>query len=280
VGILLAFRRLAQEPLRSASVQSPSLRRLFDEDRSNAVLTCGNAALTEFPFMVSTTTVAQIGSILGDPARASMMIALLDGRAWTARELAGLAGVSPQTASSHLAKLIDSRMVLVERRGRHHYHTIASADIARLMEQMHVVGVALPRSKATSSGPRDAGMRELRSCYDHLAGRIAVELSERLIECDHEQGVRFKHDTESRLSRIGIDLSTLAQGRRTICRTCLDWSERKPHIAGSLGAAMLERLLELGWVKRQLSGRALDLTATGKAGITDVFGVCAGNSGT
>ncbi len=222
--------------------------------------------------MVSTSTVAEIGSLLGDPARVNMMTALLDGRAWTARELADVAGVSPPTASSHLGKLVGAQMVRVDKQGRHRYHRIASADIAQLVEQMHVAGAALANSRVNASGPRDPTMRELRSCYDHLAGRIAVELGSRLLD-EVSPMTQLSSEAQPLLGRIGIDLEGLAHGRRALCRTCIDWSERRPHIAGALGAAMLDRFGELGWVKARETSRALVLTATGELGLAQVFGI-------
>jgi DNA-binding transcriptional ArsR family regulator len=226
--------------------------------------------------MVNISTVAEIGSLLGDPARVNMMIALLDGRAWTARELSDRAGVSPQTASSHLAKLVGARMVLVEKQGRHHYHRLASIEIAQLIEQMHVAGAALA-IPGDGPGPRDPAMRELRSCYDHLAGRIAVEIGEKLLK--DGEGARLEPQAGDLLKRMGIDLEALARSRRKLCRTCLDWSERRPHIAGSLGAAMLERFGELGWVKRRDASRALILTASGELGLAEIFQIKAVRSG-
>lgn len=226
--------------------------------------------------MVSTSNVAEIGSVLGDPARANMMIALLDGRAWTARELADVAGVSPQTASSHLSRLVNARMVRVAKQGRHRYHRIASGEVAQLIEQMHVAGEALALSRGSSTGPRDPAMRELRSCYDHLAGRIAVELGGRLLVGEE---ARLNRDAGMLLGRIGIDLDRLSQGRRVLCRTCLDWSERRPHIAGAVGAAMLSRFSELGWLRRRQKSRALVLTATGEQGLASIFGVRAVRTG-
>jgi len=221
--------------------------------------------------MVSTTAVAEIGSLLGDPARVNMMIALLDGRSWTARELADAASVSPQTASSHLGKLIAAELVKVDRQGRHHYHRLASPEIARLLEQMHLVGAAA--RCASISGPKDLQMRELRSCYDHLAGRIAVELSSRIIDEDKAGAAQLSLQGVSLLERIGIDLDQLRSGRRAVCRVCVDWSERRPHVAGAVGAAILTRLTTLGWVKVRPSGRALILTAAGELGLSDVFGI-------
>ena len=222
--------------------------------------------------MVSTAAVAEIGSLLGDPARVNMMIALLDGRAWTARELADAAGVSPQTASSHLGKLIAAELVKLDRQGRHHYHRLASSDVARLLEQMHLAGAAARRSPV--SGPKDLQMRELRSCYDHLAGRIAVELSSRIIDEDNPEGAaHVSKEGEALLEKIGIDLDQLQGGKRALCRVCVDWSERRPHVAGAVGAAILSRMKTLGWVRQRPIGRSLILTAAGERGVNDVFGI-------
>lgn len=230
--------------------------------------------------MVTTSTVAEIGSLLGDPARVNMMIALLDARARTARELADAAGISPPTASSHLAKLVAARMVLVEKRGRHRFHRIASREVAQLIEQMHVAGAALAASRQVKSGPRDPAMRELRSCYDHLAGRIAVELSDQLLNHDAAIGIADINDRAGPLlQRLGINFERLSSGRRARCRACLDWSERRPHVSGALGAALLSRFHELNWIKRRSSSRALILTAAGERGLSDVFGIKAVRSG-
>jgi DNA-binding transcriptional ArsR family regulator len=224
--------------------------------------------------MVSTSTVAEIGFLLGDPARVNMMIALLDGRAWTARELALAGGVTPQTASSHLQKLLAAGLIRVDRQGRHRYHRIASEEVAGLLEQMHIAGAALMGKKLETIHPRDAAMRELRSCYDHLAGRIAVELCSSLV-IEREAGAQLKEGAKSQLHQIGIDIGALASTRRPLFRPCLDWSERRPHIAGTVGAALLIRFHELGWVRARSTGRSLVLTATGERGLCDVFGVAA-----
>lgn len=227
--------------------------------------------------MIGTSTVAEIGSLLGDPARVNMMIALLDGRAHTARELATAAGVSPQTASSHLAKLTDARMVIVHRRGRHRFHRLASTEVAELMEQMHVAGAALAERRTRTSGPKDPAMRELRSCYDHLAGRVAVELSERILDSDDrrpdEPSLTVAGD--ALLRGIGIDLEAVAGGRRPFCRACMDWSERKAHVGGALGAAILTRFWELGWVRPMPRSRALIISGAGERGLDDAFGITA-----
>lgn len=223
---------------------------------------------------MNTSTVAEIGALLGDPARVNMMIALLDGRARTARELADAGGVSPQTASSHIAKLAAARMVVVAQQGRHRFHRIASGEVAQLIEQMHVAGAAVADSRTLQSGPKDPVMRELRSCYDHLAGRIAVEISGHLLRDPTGTGaVELNDQAGHLLGRLGVDLHFLAQSRRSFCRACLDWSERRPHVAGAVGAAILHRFRELGWIKPREQNRGLILTATGERGLAELFAI-------
>lgn len=223
--------------------------------------------------MVSTASVAAIGSLLGDQARVNMIVALLDGRAWTARELADAAGISPQTASSHLGKLVAGQLVRVDRQGRHHYHRLASSDVAALVEQMHLAGTSA--SESSRSGPKDIQMRELRSCYDHLAGRIAVELSKRIIDDDASASGPAGLTSEGRslLEKIGVDIEAVQHERRNFTRLCVDWSERRPHIAGALGAAIFERFQMLHWVKRRPTGRSLILTSSGEQQLKRVFGI-------
>jgi DNA-binding transcriptional ArsR family regulator len=225
--------------------------------------------------MVTTATIAEIGALLGDPARINMMIALLDGRALTASELAEVAGVAPQTASSHLGKLLAAEMIQVERQGRHRFHRLASAEIAQLLEQMHVAGEALARTARRQTGPRDPAMREARSCYDHLAGRIAVEIGGQLLaSATRARGeAQLTDEGRAKLHAIGVDLSAAALGKRRFCLACLDWSERRPHLAGAVGAAMLDRLIELSWVRRRAGTRTLSVTPAGQQGFRQVFGV-------
>lgn len=231
--------------------------------------------------MVTTATIAEIGALLGDPARVNMMIALLDGRARTGRELAEVAGVTPQTASSHLHKLIAASMVDAIRQGRHRYHRLASTDVARLLEQMHVAGASLGAMSSRSKGPRDTAMREARSCYDHLAGRIAVEISCNLLGDgpQPEKPVRLLPRGIAMLETIGIDVTKVAESKRCFCRACIDWSERRPHVAGAVGAAMLQAMVERGWLLRRSATRALSISATGERGFKQVFGIDAVRSG-
>ncbi len=231
--------------------------------------------LATFP---TTTGLAEIGAIVGDPGRANMLIALLSGKALTARELADCAGIAPQTASTHLAKLIGCGLIRMEKQGRHRYHRLASDEVAHMLEALHFAAAALtPRGAKLHPGPNDASMRLARSCYDHLAGRIGVALADALsdggyIRLDAAKGEVTEPGTAF-LSHWGLDLEAVAQSRRAFCRPCLDWSERRPHLAGAVGSALLDRLLALDWVRRRAGTRALAITAPGQAGFSKVFGI-------
>ena len=229
--------------------------------------------------MVDSRVLARVGAMVGDPGRAGMLAALLDGRALTAAELAAHAGVSPQTASGHLGKLVDTGLIVMRRQGRHRYHSLASPEVAAMLESMSQL-VALragdtPRPPLRV-GPRDAALRAARTCYDHLAGRLAVALAEamadrRHIVMDRDGGIVTPRG-ERFLREIGIDIEP-ASSRRRFCRTCLDWSERRLHLAGAVGAAILRRSFELHWLRRREGTRALAVTAGGEAGFRRVFGV-------
>jgi len=226
--------------------------------------------------MISIARVAEIGALVGDPARAGMLTALLDGRALSAGELAACAGVSPQTASGHLARLAAAGLVTVEQQGRHRYHRLASADVAMMLESMHVAGErAAPRPIRT--GPADEAMRAARSCYDHLAGRLAVDLADALtargwLELDQGDGGLSAAGAEAFMG-WGVDIAALRSVKRHFCRPCLDWSERRPHIAGALGATILDRSFALGWLRRRPGTRALVVTPEGANGFRRYFGI-------
>jgi DNA-binding transcriptional ArsR family regulator len=230
-----------------------------------------------------TAVLAEIGALVGDPGRANMLAALIDGRALTAKELASQAGVTPQTASGHLARLLAAGLIRVEPQGRHRYHRLASAEVAAMLEVMMQVASS---SEATTraplrTGPRDEAMRMARSCYDHMAGRLGVALADALVargvvELDGDGGTVTPAGVKM-LADFGVDAHAAAQapakGRRPFCRPCLDWSERRPHLAGVLGAALLERSLDLHWVRRLDGTRALAITPKGQVGFRNVFGV-------
>lgn len=223
-------------------------------------------------------TIARAGAVFGDSGRASMLVALLDGRALTARELADRAGVTPSTASSHLGKLLQACYVSVERQGRHRYYRIASADVAAMLESIHSASTNIGRpAEARSYGPREEEMRRARSCYDHLAGRLGVAIATSMELARHIRlelaGVELTGQGEAVLQQFGIDLEGLRRSGRTFCRTCIDWSERRPHLAGALGAAILEQSLALGWVRRRQGTRSLAISPAGTLGFQQVFGL-------
>jgi DNA-binding transcriptional ArsR family regulator len=232
--------------------------------------------------MLTTTTLAVIGSLVGDPARANMLVALMDGRALTATELADIASITPSTASSHLAQLITGGLLVVEPQGRHRYHRLASPAIAQMIEGMMTIAVSTSgaRGKALRLGPKGEAMRQARTCYDHLAGRVAVAIADQMIaRGEIEFGIDGGEVTElgaRKLESIGIDV-TRAQYRkreqRAFCRPCLDWSERRPHIAGSVGKAMLLHFTSAAWVRRVAGSRALTVTPLGQLRLTALFGL-------
>jgi DNA-binding transcriptional ArsR family regulator len=221
--------------------------------------------------------IAEIAGLVGDPARAAMLMALLDGRAHTATELAYAAGVTPQTASTHLAKLTEAGLLAAVREGRHRYFRIASPKVVELLEA--IVAVALENRPPYPPLSRQA--RELstaRICADHFAGRLSVDLTDflaaekYLLVSDDEsaeittKGARF-------LTEFGIDLSVLRSTCSQFCRLCLDWTERRPHIAGAVGAALTKRCFDLGWTERMKNSAAVIVTASGKRGFLETFGI-------
>ena len=226
--------------------------------------------------MVSGNTLAEVAGLIGDPARANILSALMDGRALTAGELAWHAGVSAPTTSGHLAKLAAARLVAVERQGRHRYHRLATPEVAAAVEALMQVAAAGP-ARHRPTGPRDAAMRLARTCYDHLAGRLGTALADSLREHGHvtltEEGVGTITPAGTRFlcDEVGLDLGD--GGRRPLCRTCLDWSERRPHFAGRLGAALCRRVHDLGWIARSRDSRAVVITPAGRRGFSQTFGI-------
>lgn len=211
--------------------------------------------------------VARIAALLGDPARAGALTALLGGRALTATELAAGAGVTKQTMSAHLSKLLVASLVTVEPQGRHRYFRLADDDVAGLLESL--MGVAF-RSGAVRmvSSPREPALRKARVCYDHLAGETAVAVYEALVRRRYlemaPQGLRPTDAGLVWLGRLGIDTEAAGRRRRAFCRPCMDWSERRYHLAGSLGAALLGRFYELGWARRESASRVVRITPSGE----------------
>ncbi|MFL5333569.1 MAG: ArsR/SmtB family transcription factor [Geminicoccaceae bacterium] len=224
--------------------------------------------------METGSSIARVAALVGDPARANMLSALTDGRALTASELAYFAGVTPQTASSHLSKLTEAGLLAQQRQGRHHYYRLASPLVGRMLESLMVVADPAPLQPRWRGGQ---ALRTARTCYDHLAGRLAVGIADGLVERGHvvlaEDGGEVTAAGLAHLAEFGIDLGGASMRRRPFVRPCLDWSERRPHLAGAIGAALASRAFELGWIERIKDSRAVAITAAGTRGFLDVFGV-------
>jgi DNA-binding transcriptional ArsR family regulator len=221
-------------------------------------------------------SLAEVAALVGNPARANMLTALLDGRALTATELAFAGGVAPQTASGHLAKMAEGRLLTLAKQGRHAYYRLASPMIGRMLESIMAVAADGPPRYQPRWRGGDA-LRNARTCYDHLAGRLGVGLADALVERDHvelsEDGGIVTAAGEEFLRSFGIELHGAGGSRRAFCRPCLDWSERRTHLAGALGAALTARCFELDWISRIRDSRAVPVTAKGKRGFSETFGI-------
>lgn len=223
--------------------------------------------------MATNARFAEVAALAGDPARAGMLHALMDGRALTASELARVAGITPQTATGHLTRMSAAGLLSVEKQGRHRYHRLASAAVAQVMESIMQVasGLETDRPKLTV-GPRDKALQAARTCYDHLAGRLGVALADALVaaryaELATDAGVITGAGIEF-LARLGVDVDALLARRgtrpaRILCRPCLDWSERRPHLAGAVGAALCAHSFARRWIRRIDGSRAVTITPDG-----------------
>jgi DNA-binding transcriptional ArsR family regulator len=224
--------------------------------------------------------VVPAASLLAEPTRAAMLTAMLDDRPLAAGELARLSGVSPATASAHLARLLHGGLVTVIKQGRHRYYRLAGPEIAAVMEALaHLSPVTPVRSLRQSQDA--AALALARTCYDHLAGRAGVALldallARRLLLAPQANGLpeRFEVTTDglATLTSFGLDMGALKRTRRRFAGACLDWTERKPHLNGALGAAITARLLGLGWLDRGTRRRAVRITPAGEEGLAATFG--------
>lgn len=210
--------------------------------------------------------IAPVAALIGDPARANMLTALMDGCALTAGELAREAGVTAQTASSHLAKLAKGGLLSERRQGRHAYFALAGSHVASLMEELARLAERTGHRR-TRTGPAEPALRKARVCYDHLAGDMGVALFDGLIA----RRVLVRRDGELALTQkgvaemtaFGIDMDAAAKTRRALCKECLDWSVRRSHLAGGLGVALLDRFYDLNWARREKGSRIVTFTPPG-----------------
>lgn len=234
------------------------------------------------PQMKDGPNIANIAALIGDRARADILTTLMSGQALTATELAQVADVTKQTISSHLAKLVDAQLLTAEPQGRHRYFRLADPDVAELLESL--MGVAY-RSGAVRvrSSPREPALRKARICYDHLAGELGVlmfdSLQQRRMLKSNGDVLELTRWGEQFAAQFGIDMNSLVGQRRPLCRTCLDWSVRRHHLSGALGAALLERCYELGWARHMKGTRVVSFTMAGERALRREFSVQRGLTG-
>jgi DNA-binding transcriptional ArsR family regulator len=231
--------------------------------------------------MVAAANMVEIAALVGDTARATMLAAVMGGQALTSSELASLAHISRSTASEHLNKLVGARLLAVTQKRRNRYYCIASPPVARMLESMQAVAAIETPARYQPRSAQDAALRFARTCYDHVAGKLGVAIADALVTQGlvvlteeggevTEAGVRF-------FDRFGADLNSRAGGRRIFCRACLDWSERRYHVAGFVGAEIWRRCLEQGWLARRRDTRAISVTPAGRRGLRDTLGINPGS---
>lgn len=217
-------------------------------------------------------TIAAVAALLGDPARANMLTALMDGRALTVSELAEAAGVTLPTASGHVSKLEVAGLLSAEKQGRHRYLRLSGPDVAQVLEGL--MGLAQRTGGVrVRTGPNDTALRTARVCYDHLAGERGVALMQGLVRQRWISGEAEPEVTAAGrgcLAEIGIDMDALERGRRPVCRSCLDWSERRSHLGGALGAAVLQHIVGQRWASRA-EGRIVSFTTAGSQAFASAF---------
>lgn len=218
--------------------------------------------------------IAHIAALIGDPARANMLTALMSGKALTVSELAGEAGVTIQTASSHLSKLDEGGLLRPRKQGRHKYFSLSNGDVAHVLEGL--MGLAAGSGHLRKrTGPKDEALRKARVCYNHLAGDMGIQLFDSLCSKGHlvyaDDEIKLSDKGANFAIQFGVDLDVLRAMKSPLCRECLDWSERKSHLAGSLGRAFLTRFEELAWAKRDRTSRVVTFSENGKAQFNKLF---------
>ncbi len=227
--------------------------------------------------MVAAANLVEVAALVGDTARATMLASLMGGQALTGSELADLARISRPTASEHLSRLVEARLISVTKKRRFNYYRIASPLVANMLESMKAVAAIEVPPRYQPHSARDEALRFARTCYDHLAGRAGVAIADGLVRKGYvilgEDGNEVTAAGARFLTEFGTDLSSRPRDRRIFCRPCLDWSERRYHVAGRVGAEICHCCLQRGWFAHQRNSRALQLTPAGAAGLRVTFGV-------
>jgi DNA-binding transcriptional ArsR family regulator len=228
--------------------------------------------------MVAAANMVEVAALVGDTARATMLAALMGGQSLTGSELALLAGISRPTASEHLGKLVGARLVTFNKKRRHHYYRIASPLVATMLESIKAVAAIETPPRYQPRSAREDALRLARTCYDHLAGRLGVVIADALVARKYvvlsDDGGEVTRAGGKFLGAFGVNLDR-ARSQRIFCRPCLDWSERRYHVAGHVGAEICRRCLELGWLARARDSRAIKITTAGGTGLRETFGVTA-----
>ena len=245
--------------------------------RAELPLLAAKAAKAVKLFMVAAANMVEVAALVGDTARATILAALMGGQSLTGSELAYLARVSRPTASEHLTKLVDARLIAITKQGRFRYYRIASPLVARMLESIKLVAAIEVPPRYQPRSIQDDALRFARTCYDHLAGQIGVAIADALIAHDHivltEDGGEVTDAGARFFARLGAELTPKSRSRRIFCQPCLDWSERRFHIAGLVGAEICRCCFERGWLRRERDSRALRLMPSGRTGLFDTFGV-------
>ncbi len=235
------------------------------------------AARTAIESRMVAANLVEVAALVGDTARATMLAALMGGQSLTATELAYCANISRSTASGHLTRLVNARLLVVNRKRRFAYYRIASPLVASMLESIKLVAAIETPPRHRPRSARDDALRFARTCYDHLAGQVGVAMTDALVALGHvnlsDDGGEVTPAGESFLRSFGVDLVPPARSRRMFCQPCLDWSERRYHIKGMVGAGLLCRCLELGWFRRERDSRALHLLPAGRLGLVRTFGI-------
>jgi DNA-binding transcriptional ArsR family regulator len=229
--------------------------------------------------MTTVNALSEIAALIGDPARTAMLQLLMDGRAHTASDLAHTAGVTAQTASGHLSRMVEANLLTARAEGRNRFYRLASPDVAQVMESlMALAGMRAGPASRTAAWRRDPDLRFCRTCYDHLAGQVGIAVTDSLTRHGHlePKGPRDWQLTSSGelfCQRLGVDLDGAKKAQsRHFARQCLDWSERRPHISGSLGAAIADIFFKRGWAERLRRSRTVRLTDSGRRALGSHFG--------